>query len=129
MNRQKYAKRLEPWRKVIKDCEASKLPVAVWCRQNGYLREQYNYYRKKILAFDQKEFDTGEPEETQSMDRPTPVLIIKYGDSQFNFYKDADPQTITATINTILNHVAGKEDQIASTKQETQPAATDTFSF
>ncbi|MBQ2404769.1 MAG: IS66 family insertion sequence element accessory protein TnpB [Lachnospiraceae bacterium] len=40
--------RLEQWKKLISECQASGLSVRSWCQQNDVREQTYYYYLKKI---------------------------------------------------------------------------------
>lgn len=40
--------RMEEWQKRIQECQASGMPVAHWCKQNGYCEQTYYKYLKRI---------------------------------------------------------------------------------
>ena len=40
--------RLEQWKKLISECQASGLSVRNWCNQNDIREQTYYYYLKKI---------------------------------------------------------------------------------
>ena len=40
--------KLEPWRKLIADCQSSGMTVKQWCAQNEISKDQYYYWLRKV---------------------------------------------------------------------------------
>ena len=40
--------RLESWKQLISECQASGMPVCSWCKQNNVSESSYYYYLKRI---------------------------------------------------------------------------------
>ena len=99
MNQMVYAERIENWRQIIAECENSGKTATAWCKENGYTRDQYKYWKRKI-----RDFDTGKTGHSRRKKDPKPVLKVQRGDIHLHFYQDADPVFVTEIISALLNH-------------------------
>lgn len=111
----KVAFRREQWRKIIAECQASTLPVSIWCKQNGFKEQSYYYYLKKLreleiqkhplqlpkpevknVAFEKLEVQTSVP-------KANTAVLIHLRSTTLEIHNGATQQTIEAVLMALKN--------------------------
>lgn len=103
--------RMEEWQKRIKECQASGIPVAHWCKQNGYCEQTYYKYLKRIR--EEMIENLPAPVETNTVENPTvfkklevqtplpdtkAAVIIRLGNATIEVIEGTSQQTIQAVL-------------------------------
>lgn len=101
--------RREQWKKIIMECQASGLPVKIWCNQNGFKEQSYYYYLKKVREQDIKKLPVTLPEPMEEpvlfkkLEVQTPIntqaaVIIHLPAASLEIQNGATQQTIEAVL-------------------------------
>lgn len=102
--------RTEEWRKRIKECQASGIPVTHWCKQNGVCEQTYYKYLKKFreelietmpapVAMPEEKPTVFKKLEIQSPVQDTkPAVIIRLPNATLEINEGTSQQTVQAVL-------------------------------
>ena len=100
--------RLEQWKKLIADCQASGMPVCAWCKQNNVSEPSYYYYLKRIRKQALENLPVTVPEEKlvsfKKLEVQTPIadtqaaVIIHLPSATIEVRNGTSQQTVEAVL-------------------------------
>ena len=113
----KRAASMQEWGKRVADCRSSGMSVRDWCKENGFAKQTYYRWEKRLVTEATKSYGLSTPVQSGRIIRVNPEnlpdddnhiesgITIRYGDSTITMPAGSNVEAVANLVKALNRHV------------------------